>query len=139
MDINYEHFQIKDYDQAYSLWKICEGIGLSGADEHDKIAFYLDRNPNMSFLAKVDDKVIGTILCGYDGRRGFIHHLAVHPDYRHKGIGKTLVKFGLDSLREVGIVKCHLFLLEDNHNGKIFWEKIGWKYRQDIAVMSCNL
>jgi putative acetyltransferase len=84
-------FAITDYQNVISLWKNCEGIGLSRADSKDSMEAYLKRNPGMSFVAIYQNEIIGAVLCGHDGRRGYLHHLAVHPDYRKQGIGRSLV------------------------------------------------
>jgi putative acetyltransferase len=82
---------------------------------------------------------VGAILCGHDGRRGFIHHLAVHPAYRRQEIGTRLVDESLDALFEIGIKKCHLFVILDNLDGILFWQSIGWLPRDELGVMSMEL
>ena len=77
-----------DYTPVIALWELSDGVGLSSADSPEAIQFYLERNPGMSFVAKQDGMVVGAVLSGHDGRRGYIHHLAVHPDYRRQGIGQ---------------------------------------------------
>ncbi len=129
-------FTITKYDAVIALWQQCEGIGLSDADERDRIEFYLERNPGTSFIAQDDGAVIGAILCGHDGHRGFIHHLAVRSDYRRQGIATQLVERGLDGLTAVGIRKCHLLIFNKNESGITFWQNDGWKLRQDIDIMS---
>jgi putative acetyltransferase len=124
------------YDQALALWQACPGIGLSDADTRCGISKYLDRNPGTSFVTFDGDRLVGTILGGHDGRRGFIHHLAVHPDYRHRGIGRQLAEATLAALKGAGINKCHLFILNTNHSGMEFWQKMGWTLRKDISVIS---
>ncbi len=136
MKIGISEFKINLYESALALWKRCEGIGLSDADSKENIKLYLDRNPGTSFIAEIDNEVVGTILSGHDGRRGYIHHLAVSPDFRRKGIGSMLVKSTLNKLREQGILKCHIMLFNNNSAGLKFWESIGWLYRNDICLMS---
>ena len=89
-----------------------------------------------SFVAKDGSTVIGAVLSGHDGRRGYIHHLAVHPDYRRQGIGQQLIDHCFAALLAIGIQKCHLFIFKENQSGIAFWEGTGWSYREDIAVMS---
>lgn len=129
-------FQMVFYEAVIALWQRCEGVGLSSADSRESIQFYLARNPGMSFVALYDAQIVGAILCGHDGRRGYIHHLAVDPQHRRKGIGRSLVDNCMQALQEIGIQKCHLFIFHENDNGRAFWEGIGWTWRQDIRVMS---
>ena len=91
MNITIAAFTIEAYERVYSLWDTCDGIGLSTADSRDNIQVYLDRNPGMSLLARDENNIVGAILCGHDGRRGYIHHLAVHPQYRRQGLARQLV------------------------------------------------
>ena len=136
MNITVAEFTIGTYEQVYGLWESCDGIGLSSADSQPNIQIYLERNPGLSLLAYDGQTVVGTILCGHDGRRGYIHHLAVLSAYRRQGIGRLLVGKSLAALKSCGIQKCHLFIYHDNASGIEFWENIGWTYRQDIGVVS---
>lgn len=133
-----DHFAIDAYDEAHALWRRSEGIGLSHADERAGIARYLERNPGVSFTARVAGTLVGTILCGHDGRRGYVHHLAVDVGFRRRGIGTALVERCLDALYAEGIRKCHLFVYVENETAIGFWRRRGWTYRTDIAVMSCE-
>lgn len=129
-------FTMSDYDAVIALWKLSVGVGLSHADTRESIQLYLERNPGMSFVAKQDDTVVGAVLSGHDGRRGYIHHLAVHPNCQRQGIGQQLVDNCFEALHAEGIQKCHLFIFKENQSGIAFWEGTGWRYREDIAVMS---
>jgi N-acetylglutamate synthase len=132
-------FMIEDYDEVFSLWRQCEGIGLSDSDSRENIQLYLKRNPGLSFGARGEGRIIGAVLAGHDGRRGYIHHLAVHPDRRRQGVGKKLVDRSLSALKEGGILKCHLFIFNTNTEGLAFWKSTGWELREDISVVSRNL
>jgi ribosomal protein S18 acetylase RimI-like enzyme len=132
-------FTMEQYDEVYALWQNCECVCLSSADSRQNIATYLDRNPMASFVARDGDTLIAVILCGHDGRRGYIHHLAVQQNYRRQGIGRCLVEHGLTALKEKGIQKCHLFIFHENESGIAFWQSVGWTFRQDIRVMSMNI
>ena len=132
-------FNLAFYDEVYSLWQSSTGIGLSSADDPQNIAAYLERNPGMSFIALDGEKVIGAILGGHDGRRGYIHHLAVQDDYRRQGIGRKLVEQCLAALQKEGIQKCHLFIFHENEIGITFWKESGWTFRQEIRVMSTHI
>ena len=129
-------FRIDSYDEVIALWRQCEGIGLSEADSRASIQAYLERNPGMSFLARTNGQVVGAILAGHDGRRGFIHHLAVHPSCRRQGVGRGLVDRALAALRSAGIQKAHIFVFNSNASGMAFWKSAGWAWRDDIGVMS---
>ena len=129
-------FRIDDFQDVIALWKSCEGIGLSSADSKDNLTTYLKRNPGMSFVARSKNAIIAAVLCGHDGRRGYLHHLAVHPDFRNQGIGRVLVEKCISALQSIGIQKCHLFIFNSNRDAIRFWEKIGWSYRKDIGVVS---
>jgi len=123
--------------EVLSLWAGTEGIGLDDdVDSHEAISRYLKRNLGMSFVAFEEDKLIGAVLCGTDGRRGYLHHLAVAPSFRRQGIASALVEQVLATLKKTGIRKCHLFLFRTNESGRQFWEKIGWSVREDITIVS---
>lgn len=135
---NIREMLISDYDMAIDLWKRTEGMGLSEADSRESINDYLNRNPEMSFVYTDQDKVVGTILCGHDGRRGYIYHLAVNKEHRGKSIGKQLVESSLKKLKEEGIMKCHIMVIADNEIGKRFWKTAGWDLRKGILLYSSN-
>ncbi len=136
MNIAISPFTIELYDSVLALWQKCEGVGLSDADSREGIQSYLDRNPWMSFVATVDGSVVGAILAGHDGRRGYIHHLAVHPDHRRQGLARQLVDRCLTVLSDSGIQKCHIFIFNSNADGIAFWKSVGWTPRSDIGVIS---
>lgn len=124
------------YDDVLALWKQCEGIGISEADSRESIMSYLARNPGMSFIAQAHGRPVGAVLAGHDGRRGYIHHCAVHPNCRRQGIGRQLVNRCLDALKDAGIQKCHIFIFNSNDDGIAFWKSMGWTTRTDISVLS---
>lgn len=133
-------FCIEDYEEARSFWERTPGMGLSAADERERIAAFLERNPGLSFVARSDTGVlVGTILCGSDARRGYIYHLAVDPSRRRTGIGTALVDAGLSALAAVGIDKCHLMVIVGNELGASFWRDKGWTFREDILLFSKEL
>jgi len=136
MSIEIAPLTIAAYDDVLTLWRQCEGIGLSEADSRESIQAYLQRNPGMSFLATADGDPVGAVLCGHDGRRGYVHHLAVHPRFRRRGIGRQLVDQCLRALQQAGIQKCHLFIFNLNRDGIAFWKDVGWTPRGDISVIS---
>ncbi len=131
---------IVDYEEVFSLWKNTEGIGLhDDVDSKAGIRRYLKRNPGLSYVARENGRIIGTVLSGHDARRGYLHHLAVAQTHRKKGIGKALVDRVINQLRKIGIRKCHLWVFEDNFSGRRFWTHIGWTKRKDICLMSRNI
>ncbi len=130
---------LADYDAVLALWQAAEGVGLSAADERGAIALYLERNPGLSFTAWEGETLVGAVLCGHDGRRGFIHHLAVAESHRRRGIGRMLAERCLEGLREQGIDKCHLFVYRINTQAQDFWQEIGWTRRDDLYIMSRSL
>ena len=135
-DISISGFTIKEYDAIFSLWKSCDGIGLSAADSRENIRLFLDRNPGMNFAVYEGGVIVGAVLSGHDGRRGYIYHLAVHPDYRGQVVGKMFAEKCTRALKSAGIQKAHIFILNGNHRGMGFWKKIGWTKRTDITVSS---
>lgn len=131
--------EIGHYDHLVELWGKDPGIGVSKADERDNVCSFLDRNKGMNFIAVHDNKIVGTILCGNDGRRGYLYHVFVLPEFRKRHIGKKLVNTCIENLRKENISKCHIMFFNNNEIGKIFWEKIGFHSRDDIGVMSINV
>ena len=136
MNYSTRKMHLSDYEQALQLWKSLPGIGLSGADEKENIRDFLQKNPSTCFVALRGGDLIGTILGGSDGRRGYIYHLAIQQSERNKGIGKKLVGLCLNEYKKSGIQKCHIFVISNNSEGIAFWEKVGWLRRDDILVMS---
>ncbi|BCG56976.1 N-acetyltransferase [Paenibacillus sp. URB8-2] len=133
----YREMTKEDYDAAYSLWKNTEGMGLSAADSREEISRFLERNRGLSQVCvSPDGGLAGTALCGHDGRRGFLYHVAVSGEHRGKGIGRALVSNCLEALRAEGIAKCHLMVIGSNADGQRFWNGIGWEFRDGILLYS---
>jgi N-acetylglutamate synthase len=127
---------IDDYDAIFSLWQSTPGIGLSDSDRRGEIDAFLRRNSGLSAVATAADaNIVGTVLCGHDGRRGYLHHLAVLPQFRHLGIARQLVTYAIDRLREHRIQKCNIFLFRSNRSGAAFWTHCGWVERDDLTVL----
>jgi len=120
---------------ALRLWGQTEGVGLNESDTPDQLRAYLNRNPGLSLIARVGSRLVGAVLCGHDGRRGYLNHLAVLPEYRGCGLGRQMVETGLDSLAAQGILKCNVFLYADNEQGERFWNRCGWSARNDLIVL----
>ena len=138
-EYSFEPMAIEDYDEIYALWDGVPGLGLSSADSREGIAAYLAHNPGQSFVCKASGRIAGAILCGSDGRRAYIHHTVVAPEHQRKGLASELVRLATAAQKELGLQKCHLFLIVDNESGEAFWRAMGFEKRRDIGVMSKNL
>ena len=131
---------IADYDAVYALWRCTPGMGLNTADDsREGIAAFLRRNPHTCFVAEINGEVIGAILSGHDGRRGFIYHTAVAESARRSGVGTLLVETALEALRAEGIRKVALVVFKRNEKGNVFWEKLGFTVREDLAYRNIAL
>ena len=124
---------IDDYEKVYELWKSCAGMGLNNLDDSKEgIGKFLKRNPDTCFVADVDNNIVGVIIVGNDGRRGYIYHTAVNPQYRKQGIAKSLVDTAMTALQKIGINKAALVVFDRNEIGNDFWEKMGFTVRGDL-------
>ena len=124
---------IKDYDEVYNLWLSTPGMGLNTTDDSEKgIEKYLERNPNTCFVAEDNNGIIGVIMSGHDGRRGFIHHTAVKVSERKRRVGSLLVKHAMTALENEAINKVALVVFGKNEVGNAFWEKQGFTCREDL-------
>ncbi|MDQ7096103.1 GNAT family N-acetyltransferase [Desulfosporosinus sp. PR] len=131
---------IEDYDEVYQLWTSTEGMGMRSLDDSPAgIEKFLRRNPTTNYVAQIENRIIGVILCGHDGRRGYIYHTAVRPDFRGKGIGKALVKAAASALRLEGINKVALVVFAANDLGNKFWESIGFIKRSDLMYRNLSI
>lgn len=131
---------LADYEDVYSLWLSCKGMGLNDIDDSKEgIARYLDRNPETCFVALDGEKIVGVIMAGHDGRRGFIHHTAVSPEHRRQGIAKRLAETALTALKRLKISKVALLVFERNKEGNEFWENIGFTAREDVVYRNKEL
>lgn len=128
---------LDDYEAVYQLWINTPNMGLNDVDDaKEGIARMLKRNPTLSFVAEVEDQkgrhIVGVIIAGEDGRRGYIYHTAVDVDYRHQGIGEALVKQVMDAMKALSISKVGLFIFQHNEIGNGFWERLGFSVRDDL-------
>lgn len=132
--MNIRTMSISDYEAVYALWLSCKGMGLNDLDDsREGIDRYLRRNPATSFVCEADGRIAGVIMAGHDGRRGFIHHTAVHPDFRRQGIARQLVEAALMALKAEGIHKVALVVFDRNQTGNGFWEQQGFTAREDLV------
>lgn len=136
MDLITREMTIEDYEEVIELWKSSDGVGVSEADSRLSFANHIERHPGLNFVALSDDSIIGAVLCGHDGSRGYIHHLAVRPDFQGKSLGRNLAAMCQRALKQIGINRCHLFVFGTNSGSIKFWEKTGWTERKDLIVMS---
>ncbi|WP_152416317.1 GNAT family N-acetyltransferase [Pseudomonas sp. PAMC 26793] len=121
-----------DYDAVLELMQNTPGISLRDADSREATERYLARNPGMSFVAEIDGVLGGCVMCGHDGRRGYLQHVLVLPEYRRQGIANALVERCLTSLAQLGIRKCHLDVFKTNDSAARYWQAQGWQLRTDI-------
>lgn len=131
--VNIRVMKSDDYFSVYELWSLTPRMGLNNIDDSQQgIARMLARNPTLSFVAEDEDQVVGVIIAGEDGRRGYLYHTAVHQDYRNRSIGKGLVNSVLDEMKKLKITKVGLFIFQNNHIGNGFWENMGFCVREDL-------
>ena len=122
---------VDDYDAVIRLMKATPGVSFRDADSREATARYLERNPDLSFVAESDGRLVGCVMCGHDGRRGYLQHLVVVPGHRRQGIANLLVDSCLTQLEQLGIVKSHIDVYRTNELARAYWESQGWKLRTD--------
>ena len=131
---------IDDYDEVRSLWMTIKGFGIRSVDDsREGVEAFLKRNPTSSVVAIEDGKIVGSILCGHDGRRGCLYHVCVAKDYRMRGIGKEMVVFCMNALKAEHINKVSLIAFTKNDIGNAFWKRIGWTKREDLNYYDFTL
>lgn len=131
---------VSDYDAVYDMWINTSGMGLNDIDDsREGIEKFLKRNPETCFAAVENGRVIGAIMCGHDGRRGYIYHTSVREEYRGRGIGTALADSALAALESEGINKAALVVFARNEKGNAFWEKLGFTQRSDIIYRNREL
>lgn len=132
-------FVALDYAQALDLWQGTPGLGLSAADDEPAVVQFLQRNPRLSWVWEHDSQVVATVLCGHDGRRGNLYHLAVASKWRGQGLAQQLVRCALQQLLAQGITKCHIMTLAQHPHAHQFWLHFGASDRSDLTLLSVNL
>ena len=124
---------IDDYEEVSLLWHKIKGFSIRSIDDsREGVARFLKRNPDSSVVAVEDSRVVGAILCGHDVRRGCMFHVCVAPEYRMRGIGKSMVVFAMNALKKENISKVSLIAFTKNDVGNKFWRCIGWTKREDL-------
>ena len=140
MSVHIRLMSIDDYDGVYNMWVNTPGMGLNSTDDsREGIEKYLKRNPTTSFVAECNGTIVGAIMAGHDGRRGYIHHTAVLPDYRNQGIARRLVECAMSALDKEGINKAALVAFKTNDTGNAFWESVGFTGRDDLVYRNKNI
>jgi N-acetylglutamate synthase len=138
MEITTRDFRISDYDAAAELWQKAEGIEIAEGDSKEAIALFLEKNPGLSRVVVANEKVVAAALCGHDGRRGHIYHLAVHAAWRRHGLGRRLVDECLSGLRAAGIRRAIILVAGDNDCGRSFWRRAGWEELHGAVAMGID-
>jgi len=130
----------EDYPDVFQLWERTPGVGLRSMDDsYDAIAAFLEKNPLTCFVAETEQKIVGCILGGHDGRRGHIYHTVVAEAYRRKNIGRALVESVVQSMKKIGILKLSLVTFSDNQQAQFFWESMNWTKRDDLTYYDLSL
>jgi len=139
MGIMIRTMAVTDIPASIELWKNTKGLAIRGSDNIRDLSEHVKMNCKHNFIAVSDDQLVGTVLGGFDGRRGYIYHLAVHEDYRKQKIGKELMERCFQSFKEIHVTKCHMMVLRDNTEAQEFYAKIGCELRNEILVFSRTL
>jgi ribosomal protein S18 acetylase RimI-like enzyme len=132
-------FRIEDYDAAVHLWTRVEGVEIAEGDSREDLIHYLSRNPGFSRVAEEGDKLVGVALCGHDGRRGFIYHLAIDPTCQQRGIGRRIIAECVDALRNAGLERALILVAGDNDAAHAFWRRCGWEDVPGALLMGMDL
>ena len=135
INMKIEKFKIEYYDDVVGLWRKA-GIEVVSSDTIDEVTRVLNRNPDLFLIGKIQERVIAAVMGAFDGRRGYVHHLAVDPDYQKKGFGKTIMDALIEQFRKMNIHKVHLFIEKSNRNVVEFYNNLGWDVRKDLIMMS---
>jgi ribosomal protein S18 acetylase RimI-like enzyme len=137
--ISTKAFSIDDYAAAVELWQRVEGVEIAEGDDRESVAQFLARNPGLSRVATDGSRTVGVALCGHDGRRGHIYHLAVDPAYQGRGLGKSLLDECLEGLRRTGVKRAIIMVADDNPRGRGFWRRCGWEDIPGAISMGIDL
>jgi len=132
-------FQPSDIPAVRELWTATDGLGFGPGDAPAELEAFLARNPDLSPVAVSDEGIVGALLCGNDGRRGYLYRLAVAEPHRRRGLAAQLVRYSLDGLRAAGIPRALLFVLADNAPARAFWRSIGGRARGELDMYSIDV
>lgn len=135
MSLDIRAMAADDLEAVLALWQSMPGIGLNESDSDPQLRLFLARNPGLSLVAEDGRRIVAAVLCGHDGRRGFLYHLAVLAEYRQRGLGTQLVDRCLAGLAAEGVLKCNALVYVDNDGAQRFWRRGGWSHRSDLILM----
>ncbi len=138
-NIDTREFSIDDYDAAIRLWRRVEGLEIAEGDDREGLAQFLKRNRGLSRVAIDGAAIVGVALCGHDGRRGYVYHLAVDPAYQRCGLGRRLLDECLNGLRSAGVKRVIIMVADDNQRGAEFWKRQGWEEISGAILMGIDL
>ena len=138
-NIEIREFSIVDYHTALQIWQRVEGLEIAEGDDRESVAQFLARNPGLSRVAIDGSATVGVALCGHDGRRGHIYHLAVDPAYQGCGLGKRLLDECLEGLRQAGVKRVIIMVADDNPRGREFWKGCDWEEIPGAIAMGIDL
>jgi ribosomal protein S18 acetylase RimI-like enzyme len=133
--MNIENFSIESYNSVIDLWRKA-GISIGSSDSEEEVGRMLKRNPNLLLIGKLNERVIAVVMGGFDGRRGYVHHLAVDPIHQKKGYGKRIMDELINNFRRIGVHKIHLFIERENQDIVNFYKNLDWQIRDDLIMMS---
>ena len=165
IDIETREFAIEDYDAVLDLWQRVEGLDIAEGDDRETIRRYLKRNRGLSRVAVIarsttesagaersrresprglmsreaNQSIVGAVLCGHDGRRGYIYHLAVDPAYQELGIGRRLAAECRERLKDEGLERVNILVAQDNPRGREFWKCCGWEELDGAVAMGGDI
>ncbi len=124
-----------DYAKVHELWMNIHKFGIRSIDDSkDGIQRFLTRNPDTSVVAVSNGELIGSILCGHDGRTASFYHVCVKEEFRNQGVGKTMVMHCMKALEKEKVSKISLVAFKDNEVGNSFWKEEGWQKREDLNL-----
>lgn len=133
------HFP-NDYESVLSLWRgIEKGVHIGRSDTPAELQKKVARDPDLFLVAESGHNIIGSVLGGFDGRRGLIYHLAVAASFRGKGIGSCLMDEVESRLRAKGCLKCYLLVTADNAEVGNYYRQRGWQHMHDIHLYGKEL
>ncbi len=131
------NFSIDMYQNVYNLW-VMTGLAIGISDTKEHVERVLKQHPELFIVGKVEEKIVAVVMGAFDGRRGYVHHLAVDPEFQKKGFGKEIMEELHKRFLKKGVVKVHLFVDIETKGVIEFYQKLGWYLRDDLKMMSYN-